>query len=361
MPNIDPMSPAAHQPEVEPVTEEISGRQLWDGAVGKVFKLTSKNPGVRNVTYTQVKAVRDVEPAASGAFDIEVQCVEITGRTISSKRTYSNICKEGVLRQDPDTELIPESFGTECPLSEFEKVTNAILAYTNSYLDWVMQADPEEQTDIKVAIDVPHLVLTDMEASLVRNSPFLSKNLYFLTTNSIAAAQASIQQELNRALRGMLLADAVDANYVAQKNEAIASLQMKLKAAAQETEARRILASVEIQKRDPLARDFAAERRRPGFASLQLDSLTLALLGKSSATSVRWVTANPSEDGPVFCLGGQCAPLDFVRWAHVSGRNTVSEAETAGRKLADYFKGLNQAYTGPDRDGIYPLLKPATD
>src|SRR6478609_8363719 len=103
MPNIDPMSPA-NAPEVEPVMEEISGRQLWDAAVGRVFKLASKNNGVRTVTYTQVKA------AGAVGFDIEVCCVEITGRTISSKRTYSNICKEGVLQQEAHTALMPESF-----------------------------------------------------------------------------------------------------------------------------------------------------------------------------------------------------------------------------------------------------------
>jgi hypothetical protein len=355
MPNIDPMSPA-NAPEVEPVMEEISGRQLWDAAVGRVFKLASKNDGVRTVTYTQVKAVRDAKAAGAGVFDIEVCCVEITGRTISSKRTYSNICKEGVLQQEAHTALMPESFGTECPVAEFEKVTGAILAYTNTYLDWVMQANPEEQTDINVAIDVPHLRLTDMEASLVRNSPFLGKNLYFLTANSIAAAQASIQQELNRAMRGVLLADRVDAVYVAQKNEAIASLQTKLKGAAQEMETQRILASVEIQKRE----NQVVERRRPAFAALQIDSLTLALLGKPSTTTVRWVAANPSEDSAVFCVAGQCAPLDFVRWAHVSG-SAVPEATGAARKLKDYFKGFQEAYTGPDRDGIYPLLKPATE
>ena len=46
------------------------------------------------------------------------------------------------------------------------------------------------------------MTLTDMEATLVRHSPFLAKNVYFLTANSVAAAQASIQQELTRALRG---------------------------------------------------------------------------------------------------------------------------------------------------------------
>jgi len=355
MPNIDSMSPV-NPPEADASVEEVTARQLWDAAVGRVFKLANKNYGVRNVTYTHVKAVRDAEPAGSGAFEIEVLCVEITARTISSKRTYSNICKEGVVQQDADTDMTPESFGAECPGHEFERVTRAITAYTNSYLDWVMQADPEEQTDISVPIDLPHMTLTDMEASLVRHSPFLVKNVYFLTANSIAAAQASIQQELTRALRGMLLTDALDADYVGQKNEAILTLQDKLKGATQEMEERRILETVEAQKRE----HQLVERRRPGFASLQIDSLTLALLGRPSATSLRWMSANPSEEGPVFCLAGQCSPLELVRWAHVTGR-PLAESAVAGRKLADFFRGFNQAYTGPDADGIYPLLKPASE
>src|SRR6478609_3024575 len=353
MPNIRNMSPA-HAPEVDVPAEVISGRRLWAAAVGRVFKLATRNYGVRTVTYTQVKAVRSA--AAAGVFEIEVFCAEITGRTLSSKRMYSNICKEGVLQQDAATELQPESFGTECPQAEFQKVITAITAYTNSYLDWVMQASPEEQTDITVPIDVPHLTLTDVEASLVRNSPFLAKSLYFLTENSIAAAQASIQQELKRASRGTLLTDVVDANYVAQKNAATASLQLKLKAAEEEMETKRIMASVETQQRE----HKLVERRRPGFVALQLDSLTLALLGRSSATTLRWVSANPSEEGPVFSMGADCAALEFMRWAHVSG-STVPAAEAAGRKLRDFFRGLNQSYTGPDRDGVYPVLKPAAE
>ena len=355
MPNVSLMSPA-RAPRAMPVQEEteVSGRQLWEAAVGQVFKLAFRSHGSRNVTYTQVKAVRDAEPAGSGAFEIEVLCVEVTARTLTSKRSHSNICKAGVLRQDADTELVPESFGVECPLEEFEKITSGILAYTNSYLDSVMQ-DPEDETGIPPAIDLPHLTLTDMEASLLLNSPFLSKNSYFLTANSIVAGLVAIEQELRRSQQDAQHGDAVDPIYVAQRNEAIASLQLQLKGATQEMEALRILATVETQQRD----NQLLERRRPAFASLQLDSVTLALLGKPSATSMRWMAANPSEEGPVFCLAGQFAPLDFVRWAHVSGR-VMAEGATSGLKLTDFFKGWNQSYTGPNADGFYPLLKPAT-
>ncbi len=316
--------------------EEVSVRSLWQAAVGKVFKLTSKPYGVRNVTYTQMKSVRDI--GSGGDFEVEVLCVEIIARVLDGKRTHSNICKEGVLHQAADSELMPDSFGVECPLPEFEKVTGAILAYTNTYLEWVMQEAPEEKTEIEIPVDLPHLRLTDMEASLVRNSPFLVKDLYFLTPNSIPAAWASIRQEMQRAWRNMLLADAVDPIYVEKKNEAAASLGAKL-AGAQ--------------------REVAVPKDTTGTI-LQLDSLCLALLGQPSATRISWATANPSEDGAVYCLGMACAPLDFVRWAHVSGRLVPPEA-TAGKDLKAYFAGWNSSYTGPDADGIYPLLKPATD
>jgi len=315
---------------------EGSIRSLWQAAVGKVFKLASKPYGVRNVTYTQMKSVRDT--GSAGEFEIEVLCVEIIARVLDGKRTHSNICKEGVLHPAADSGLRPDSFGVECPLPEFEKVTGAILAYTNTYLEWVMQEAPEEKTEIGISVDVPHLQLTDMEASLVRNSPFLVKDRYLLTPNSIRAAEASIRQEMQRAWRNMLLPDAVDPIYVEKKNEAAASLREKLTVAQ---------------------RAAAAVRKDTTGTGLQLDSLCLALLGQPSATSISWVTANPSEDGAVYRLGLSCAPLDFVRWAHVSGRVVPPEA-TAGKELKDYFGGWNHNYTGPDADGIYPLMKPAT-
>ena len=316
--------------------QEGSVRSLWQAAVGKVFKLVSKPYGVRNVTYTQMKSVRDAGP--DGAFEVEVLCAEIIARVIDGKRTHSNICKEGVLHQAADSELLPASFGMECPLAEFEKVTGAILAYTNTYLEWVMQEAPEEKTEIEIPIDLPQLPLTDMEASLVRNSPFLIKDLYLLTANSIRAARASIQQEMQRAWRNMMLADAVDPIYVEKKNEAAASLEEKLTRAQ---------------------REAAVTRKDTSGNGLQLDSLCLALLGQPSATSISWATANPSEDGAVYRLGLACAPLDFVRWAHVSGRLVPPEA-TAGKQLKDYFNSWNHNYTGPDAAGIYPLMKPAT-
>jgi hypothetical protein len=34
---------------------------------------------------------------------------------------------------------------------------------------------------------------------------------------------------------------------------------------------------------------------------------------------------------------------------------------TAGKELRTFFNGWDQHYTGPDKDGIYPLLRPATE
>jgi hypothetical protein len=325
------------QPPGPDAADEVSVRSLWQLAVGKVFKIASRAYGVRKVTYTQVKGVKDTD--LNGNFEIDVLCVEIIARVIDGKRTHSNICKEGVMSQAADTELIPDSFGEECPVPEFERVTGAILAYTNTYLEWVMQEAPEDETGIEIPVDLPHFRLTDMEASLVRNSPFLVKDLYIVTPNSIRAAAASIQQEMLRASRSMQLADAVDPIYVAQKNAAADSLRAKLHEAQ---------------------RAAAAVRRDTALAALHLDSLSLALLGKPSATTISWANANPSEEGPVFHLGMARAPLDFVRWAHVSGR-MVPPDTTAGKELRTFFNGWDQHYTGPDKDGIYPLLRPATE
>jgi len=331
------MSTPLPKPTGAEAAEETSVRDLWRAAVGRVFKVASRAYGIRKVTYTQVRAVKDTAPA--GSFEIDVVVVEIVARVIDGKRTHSNICKEGVMIQAADTDLVPDSFGEECPMPEFEKVTGAILAYTNTYLEWVMQEAPEDETAIQIPVDLPHLTLTDMEASLVRNSPFLIKDLYIITPNSIRAAVTSIQQEMLRASRSMQLADAVDPIYVAQKNAAAESLRAKLHEAQ---------------------RAAAAVRRDTAMAALQLDSLSLALLGKSSATTISWANANPSEEGAVFHVGMARAPLEFVRWAHVSGRILPPEA-TAGRDLRAYFNGWDQHYTGPDKDGIYPLLRPATE
>jgi hypothetical protein len=311
--------------------------QLWRPAVGRVFKLITKDDGVRQVTYTKVKAVR--EPGADGGFEIEVRCVDIIARVIEGKRTHSNISKEGVLRQEAHRGLPPESFGTECPVAEFEKVTEAILAYTNTYLEWVIQDAPEEKTARDVPVDVPHVRLTAMEASLVRHSPFLAGEVYFLTPNSIEAALRSISTEMARTARNIHLTDRVDPLYVDEKNEAAAQLRIKLASLRQSAAG--------------IGRPVSTE------AALQLDSLCLALLGRPSSTSIYWITANPSEEGVVATLGVNRHPLDFVRWAHTSGRMVPAE-QAAGRNLRDYFRGWSNSYSGPDQHGIYPLLRLAT-
>ncbi|AOS43133.1 hypothetical protein Verru16b_00174 [Lacunisphaera limnophila] len=311
---------------------------LWREAVGRVFKLVTKPYGERQVTYTLVRSVR--EPGPDGSFDIDVSCVDIIARVTEGKRTYSNISKEGMLHQEADGWLPPESFGVECPRAEFDKVTEAILAYTNTYLEWVIQDLPEERTASRMPVDVVHLRLSAMEASLVRHSPFLAGDLYFLTPNAIEAGLASIRQEMACAGRSVHLVDAVDPVYVEEKNQAATLLRTKLERAR--TEATQAVRLVNVE------------------SGLRIDSLCLALLGRPSATMLNWITANPSEEGVVAGLGLNLSPLEFVRWAHVSGRQ-VPAAAAAGRNLRDYFRGWNHSYTGPDADGIYPLLKPATD
>ncbi len=332
------MTPSTALPIDASPDAALSLPALWRAATGRVFKLVTKTHGLRQVTYTRVKTVR--APGADGVFDIEVQCVDIISRVIEGKRTHSNISKEGVLSQSADDGLRPESFGAECPLAEFEKVTEAVLAYTNTYLEWVIHDSPEEGDEISIPVDVPHLRLNAMEASLVRHSPFLSGGVYFLTPNSIEAAMASIRMEMMRASRNVHLTDAVDPVYVEEKNAAAALLRTRLHKA-------RLEAAAAVR---PVAVD----------AALQIDSLCLALLGRPSSTTLSWINANPSEEGVVACLGINRSPLDFVRWAHVSGR-LVSEEQADKLKLRDFFRGWNNSYTGPDKDGLYPLLRPATD
>jgi len=213
--NVNHCSMSEPKPTHPELDKELTLVGLWKEAVGKVFKLISKSYGIRTVTYTQIKAVKEGTPL--GEFDIEVLCAEFTARVLTSKRAHSSICKEGVIHQNQRSVLTPGSFGEECQLKEFEKVTGAILSHATTNLDWLMQSDPEEKMEIEVPIDLPHLKLTSMEASLVRNSPFLIKDLYFLTANSRQAAFESINHELLRASRNTRLADAVDPVYVAQK------------------------------------------------------------------------------------------------------------------------------------------------
>jgi len=348
------MNPLPIDPEAP---EDFSLRRVWLGAIGRVFKLTSKAYGVRTVTYTQVKAVKDT--GRPDVFDIEVLCAEIVARVLDGKRAHSNICKQGVIRHEAGSDLHPASFGQECELAEFEKVTNAILAYTNTYLDWVMHEDPEDRLELEVTIDLPHLALTDMEASLLRNSPFLVKNVYFLTANSVQAAFESIKLELLRASRHMRLTDAVDPVYVEQKNRAVASLHRKLNRVSLDPYLRRPGSNPATPSESARSASPApAEGSAAEWSAVKIDSLSLALLGKPSATLLAWQRLNPSQEGAVYTLGEEHGLLQFVRWAHAANRK-LTEAETAKKSLPAYFTGMNQSYTGPDKDGIYPVLKPA--
>jgi len=71
---------------------------------------------------------------------------------------------------------------------------------------------------------------------------------------------------------------------------------------------------------------------------------------------IYWDTQDPRNTGAAFRTPNDSGPLEFVRWAHVSGR-TVSSAETEGYHLRDFFRGPDGAYAGPDQDGIFPVLE----
>ena len=353
------------EPETDPVT---ALRSLWTEATGKVFKLTSKSYAFRDVTYTQVKGVKPSK--VPGEFDVEVVVVEFTARVAYSRRNHSSVCKEGVLHQAEGCYLPPDSFGVECRLQEFEQVATAVLAHATTHLDGAMLAESDEEADVSIPLDLPHLTLTDMEASLVQDSPFLAKNNYFLSATSRQAALDLIKQDLERATRNSRLNDVCDPVYLEQKRDAIASLRQKLaralppepvrssapaprNAAASEPEP----ATARGRAERAGARKGAPAGRRLSLGLLALDSITLALLGHPSAATLSWTTLNPSHEGPVFRIDQEYGLLEFVRWAHVSG-HTVADDDAAGKSLRSHFRGPGGGYTGPDRAGIYPLMKP---
>ena len=362
-------------PEID---EEKSRLDLWQESVGKVFKLTTKSYGIRTVVYTQVKAVTETE--VPGEFDVQVSCAEIIARLLSSKRAHSSVCKEGTIHHNAESALLPDGFGDECSAAEFESVTTTILAHATGCLDRVMIPDPEEKSIIDIPIDLPHLKLTEMEASLVQDSPFLIKDLYFLTANSVHAAFEAINQNLQRSSRNNRLTDTADPVYVEQKNEAVSSLRTKLRSASLEPTGQRnrsqpagVCDPLSLMQTTPAipahpnghgagvndAKPSAPNGKRADLALVEIDSIALALLGKPAATQLSWEVQNPSTEGAVYRVGQKCGLLEFVRWAHLSGR-LATEQEFAGKKVRSFFSSYDGAYTGPDKTGVYPVLKPVS-
>jgi hypothetical protein len=364
-------------PTTPEIYEEQTRLDLWKESVGRVFKLTTKSYGIRTVVYTQVKAVTETE--VPGDFDVQVACAEIIARVLSSKRAHSSVCKEGTIHHTADSVLLPDGFGEECPAAEFENITTAILAHATGCLDRVMIPDPEEKSAIDIPIDLPHLKLTEMEASLVQDSPFLIKDLYFLTANSVHAAFESINQDLHRASRNNRLTDTADPVYLEQKNEAVSTLREKLRNASLEptgqrnrTQPAEVCDPIALMQTTPAfpmhangshvangndAKPSPATGKRSDLALVEIDSIALALLGKPAATQISWQIQNPSTEGAVYRVGQKCGLLEFVRWAHVSGRLATAQ-ESAGKKIRSYFGGYEGTYTGPDKTGVYPVLKP---
>lgn len=82
---------------------------------------------------------------------------------------------------------------------------------------------------------------------------------------------------------------------------------------------------------------------------------------KSTEVEIYMDHQDRSNEGPAFReLTGEkdqrtSGPLEFRGWAHVSGRK-VEDSEVIGYNVGDYFCGNDGAYSGPDRDGIYPVL-----
>jgi hypothetical protein len=374
-----------HTPELDEVKTPLI---LWKESVGKVFKLISKSYGNRNVTYTKIKSVKEAD--TPGQFDVEVACAEFTARVLNDKRAHSSGCKEGVIHQDEESILMPGNFGEECLQEEFDEISKAVMVHATMNLDLVMQRDPEDADEIEVPIDLPHLKVNEMEASLLRNSPFLTRNVYLLSINSLKAAFESINLELQRASRNTRLTDACDPVYVEQKNDAITALRDKLAGITPEILSHRstavaapaaprppstplvapvfqrklapILPEREVSHGEPEPsvpepKPAATAVRRLTFTLLEKKSnIVLALRGKPSAATLLWEVQNPSKEGPVYRIGKDSGLLKFVGWAHVSGR-TLSEDEAVGQDIRTFFEGPDSSYTGPDPMGVHPLLK----
>src|SRR3954468_10549061 len=185
--------------------QDKSLQDHWHESIGRVFKLVSKSYGIRNVIYTLIKGVKDLE--VPGEYDIEVACAEITARILNTKRAHSSGCKEGVIHQTEESILTPTSFGEECTLEEFEAVSTAIMAHATRNLDLRLQRDADEEPVLSLPFDLPHFEVNEMEASLLRHSPFLAKHIYVVSANSLKAGFSSINQELERAARSTRLTD----------------------------------------------------------------------------------------------------------------------------------------------------------
>ena len=117
--------------------------------------------------------------------------------------------------------------------------------------------------------------------------------------------------------------------------------------------------SDEIVTPEPVAA-VSTGRRLCATLTEKKNSIVLALRGKPSPANLSWERQNPSKQGAVFRLGKECGLLEFVRWAHLSGR-PVSDHEVAAKNLPAYFTGHDGAYSGPDKEGFYPLFKMGSD
>ena len=82
---------------------------------------------------------------------------------------------------------------------------------------------------------------------------------------------------------------------------------------------------------------------------------------KSDEVLIYWDSQDSNNPGAAYrtTTGEQdrreSGPLWLNDWAHVSGRE-VDESEVVGYNAGDYFGGNDGAYSGPDKDGIYPIF-----
>ncbi len=79
-----------------------------------------------------------------------------------------------------------------------------------------------------------------------------------------------------------------------------------------------------------------------------------ALRGDESPATIYWDCQVPGDHAPAYRVGDESGRLIHDGWTATHGNSVRLEAD--GYDLESYFRGPNGAYSGPDRDGIYPNL-----
>lgn len=85
-------------------------------------------------------------------------------------------------------------------------------------------------------------------------------------------------------------------------------------------------------------------------------AILAALRGQPSPAVLYWDTQVPGDHAPAYRMADESGRLVYAGWDALNGRDIRDEV--AGYHFADYFRGPDGTYLGPDPDGIYPILVP---